>query len=297
VPFIKAALICLGAAFSSNAYAVSPGISLKIADDGILSTSCAVGDKSGNCLFDSGSSMSFVSENSSSLIFPKLSDARADSAEGTSAYVIVNASSFSIDKKITVVDLPVVRTNQYDGLPANLGVIGSDLLVGKDLIFDFLSAYGSDPQLFVVTPENKGTFTDFSGAGKIYLPSKKIEIEITLAGVPVHALWDTHSTTLVSKKFRQDHPQLFTLGSQQKVTTVTGDSGQMNTYTVAGKFCFAGHCMDSKSPIGEIDGPVLASDTGSIDLVLGLEFLYNYSWYFDYDRQTYSVIDASAASP
>jgi hypothetical protein len=247
---------------------------------------CTIGAKVGQCLLDTGSNFSFVSINEDSAQFLVLSRARSVNIYGETVTEIVEAPLFKIGNAFVKSNVPVVRSNNFRGLPEMLGVIGADMLIGNDFIFYLSGARGVDAKLIKLEAGKS------EGAGVLILNSPFIELAAAIDGRPIRAMWDTHMNwTYFSKRFIKEHPKLFKKQGMTKSTDVGGNEAQIQTYKFIGQLCLApGVCENSDSLVSDftLPGPSGQGES-SFDVMLGHDWIYKFNWLFSYSKKTFAI--------
>lgn len=189
---------------------------------------------------------------------------------------------------IEKVDMTVARSNAYENLPPDLGVMGADLLLHNgQIIFDIMKLFGSSPMIYT-HKQAADKSESFPGLSPI-VPASKIALRVTIAGVPAVAMWDTHTYTSFSKSFIAKNPNLFALKETRKFGDVCGGSNIVSIYDIKEKICFGMTCVPTEQVMDSLDDSMRDGNGGHYDLILGLDIINNASWYFDFDLQGYSV--------
>ena len=278
--------ICL-LQFAVIGHAQNAGIPLHLSETGLWRSACTIGAESGQCIWDTGTNMSFLAETPVSMTYPVLANLSAGCSTTKISVAAVRPSVVRVGD-IKKVDMMVARSNAYENLPQDLGVLGADLLLHNgQIIFDIVKLFGPSPMIYSnqQAESKRGNFPAFSPL----LPTAKVVLEVRIAGVPAVAMWDTHAHTSFSKAFIANNPQMFALNEIQKIGDVCGGSHLTSVYNFKEKVCFGTTCVPSAIVIDSLDENLHDIGGGHYDLILGLDIINQVSWYFDFDLNRYSA--------
>jgi hypothetical protein len=258
-----------------------------LADDGRYLLPCSFGVASGQCVLDTGSVHSWVSENPTSAAFKKIRTRSAKFEYGSAIVTDVIVDSFKIGDLIDISSAVVTRSDAYEDLKKYLGVIGADVLFGRNLVFDFLS-----PETGMYLQELKDSLNGQSNSAKLYPPDRQernlIVVDVQVGGNHLRAMVDSHDQTEFTQSFIDSHPELFIDPVNKLTPDIGGHTIVSKFYRLATSVCVAGSCAQ---PLYEVDA--IDSSTGAmlpgIDMILGRDFIFYSKWQLDYTHGLYSV--------
>ena len=192
---------------------------------------------------------------------------------------------------MTQENIPAVRSNSFHNLPDYLAVIGSDILIGNSFIVDF-GVDATNPAKLILDP-NKEVLTSFhfSDFSSMIRDERFILINLTIEGLKIKAIWDTHApVTAFSTKFIQAHPNFFKLFKSRKDKDAHGMRGTQNFYQFLKPICFGSkHCPYTTNYIVEHQLTFIGPEFENYEVILGNDFILSFNWYFDFNNQKYFV--------
>ena len=252
---------------------------------------CSIGIRVGHCILDTGANTSEVSVNPTTNQFTSLYKSKSTSAYGERINYVVQVPELKLGDYVVKKNFPAVRSNGYHDLPEYLAVIGADILLGMNFIFH-LGKDEADPAQLILDPDVNGVeVLSFLNFGQMALDKQFISIHVSIGGERIEAIWDTHfGWTGFSKKFINSHPRLFKkIGSQKNVDAAKKD-GIMHMYELLQPVCITPDtCVMPTTNVMDFEIQRLAQDGTALDVIIGNNLIWQFSWYFDFKNQRFAI--------
>jgi hypothetical protein len=266
-------------AFHSVPFSVTP-------KQKIVTVPCKIGNVFGNCILDSGANMSWVSTRKEFDEFPILYTSSSQSVNSSQKDVpVVQVDRFEVGDFILATKLSASKAQTFGGI-SFFGVIGADLIPGA-LVFDFAKAFNPKiSSLIFADQEVAARFDRLPKSNRIELSRAAIAIEVFIGEKVYTALWDTGAEdTRFSTTFVASNPAFFHSIAIQSTRDGNGVAAGSNLYIYSGP---------TLKVAGQDLEPYIVADVDTfdskVDIILGMDFIEKFTWYFSRDQKTYSVL-------
>lgn len=112
---------------------------------------CAIVPRSGHCILDTGSDRTQIAATSETSQFKILNRVKSVSMYGERVENMVEVPQLTLGDDFTKKNIPANRSNSFPDLPNYLAVIGYDVLIDTDIVFDFGTGE-SNPAKLILDP-------------------------------------------------------------------------------------------------------------------------------------------------
>ncbi len=252
---------------------------------------CAIGSKSGHCILDTGLDGSQVAEVPETSQFKALYKAKVISMYGERIETTVEVPKLTLGFDFVRKNFPATRSNSFHDLPEYLAVIGSDILIGTNFVFDFGTDENNLAKLILEPTSNELTSYQFKEFDSILEDERFITINVTIEGIKIKAVWDTHaSISAFSTGFIEAHSKFFKLLDTSEDKDAHGMKGKQNFYQLSEPICIASkYCPYTANYVLEHKLGLISQETEDLDAILGNDFILSFNWYFDFKNLRYYV--------
>ncbi len=252
---------------------------------------CTIGSKSGHCILDTGLDGSQVAEAPETSEFKALYKAKVISMYGERIETTVEVPKLTLGNDFVRKKFPATRSNSFHDLPEYLAVIGSDILIGTNFVFDFGKDENNPAKLILKPTANELTAYQFKEFDSILEDERFITINLTIDGIKIKAVWDTHaSVSAFSKRFIETHSKFFKLLETREDKDAHGMKGKQSFYQLLKPICIASkYCPYTTNYVVEHALNRILEKVENFDAILGNDFIFSFNWYFDFKNKKYFV--------
>lgn len=224
--------------------------------------------------------------------FKVLYKAKSISLYGERIEDVVEVPQLKFGDVVMKRNFPATKSNSFHDLPEYIAVVGADMLLDKNFIYDLGADGTKNPARLILNP-NRDDFSKrpFKHFDAVLVDKRFLVISVTVNTIKLKAIWDTHaSTTAFSKKFIKAHSESFKLVESRRDKDASGKSGKQNFYQLLAPICIASqYCPYTIAVVIEHNFDSV-ENIEPFDIVLGNDFIQSFNWYFDFKAQRYFVL-------
>ena len=252
---------------------------------------CTVHLKSGHCILDTGMDKTQVATTPDTSQFKTLSQAKSVSMYGERIESVVEIPTLTLAHDFTKKNIPALRSNSFHNLPEYLAVIGSDIVLGINFIFDFGKDDNNPAKIIFEPNESELAAFQFKEFDRIIKDERFITINLIIEDLNVKAIWDTHApVSAFSTNFIQAHLNFFKIIESRQDKDAHAGKGLQNFYQLLKPVCITSkYCPYTTNYVVEHRLKDSGKDFESYDVILGNDFILSFNWYFDFKNKKYFV--------
>jgi len=252
-------------------------------------TPCVIDSKNGHCILDTGLDKSQIAETPETSQFNIISKVKIVSMYGERIATTVEVPELTLGSDFVRKNFPATRSNSFHDLPEYLAVLGADVLIGTNFIFDFGAGENNPAKLILEPTYHEVAAYQFQEFDTILEDVRFITIRLTIEGKKIKAVWDTHApVSAFSTRFIEANSKYFKILESRNDKDAHGMNGKQNFYQLLKPVCItAKYCPYAMNYVVEHKLGLIGKEFEDIDAILGNDFILSFNWYFDFKNRKY----------
>ncbi|WP_413294418.1 aspartyl protease family protein [Bdellovibrio sp. HCB185ZH] len=244
---------------------------------------CSIQNMRGLCALDLGAENTFISAKAAKGL--KITGEQSmQTLGGVETYPTVEIKSLNLGSEQLSTNLKVLVQTEIPTTSGQelIATIGADAIKDKVTIIDNARILSASAAIYI-NPTTAQTSV-FKTKGKMLPGSKRPIIEIKIGNQTARALIDTHAQSAVTGAFVKNNPELFQLLGRQQKTDIAGFTKSYMMAQPTEQICIQNQCTKNLWPY------MVIPPQENIDIILGIDYVQQYTWLFDKKSQQYAAI-------
>jgi hypothetical protein len=243
---------------------------------------CEIQGLRGLCVLDLGAEATFISAKAAKGL-RITGEQTMQTLGGVQTYPVVEVKSIKLGGELVATNIKSLVQTEIPTTSGQelIGTIGADVFKNKTVLMDNAKVLSFMASIYI-EPTSEQTKA-FKAKDKI-LPGKRPIIEIKMGSKTVRALIDTHASSAVTGVFIKNNPEFFRLIGRQSKTDIAGFTKSFMMAEPAEQICIQNQCTKNMWSF------MVIPPQESIDIILGIDYVQQYSWLLNPKQATYSAI-------